>query len=253
MKLVTLAAALVLALTGAAHAQNTFVIRGAKGGDIGKCVYTFDKTKDGYKVTSRFQATVPTQVRANEDPDGAAKVISEVQQNHAYKLDAAYLYAGGTIQDMTTQMTNGFSPNKQRTQMTLSHVQAGIQGQSSQLPLQPAYMLLSNYDCSALQSLLYMATTHPTADGQYYLIVPPASGRPGGGPQTVQAHWLAQPDASGTLAGKPVTVHHYLISFGKIDYNLYADETNTLLEADVTKLGNMIRAGFVLTTPAPAQ
>ena len=47
------AAVAAVALTGAAHAQNSFVIRSAKGSDVGKCVYTFDKNTSDNVAYSR--------------------------------------------------------------------------------------------------------------------------------------------------------------------------------------------------------
>ena len=246
MKIIRLAAVLLFAATGAAHAQNSFVIQ-SRGVPAGKCVYTFDKAKDGYKVFSRFQVRIAAQFHDADPTNPVSSLSTDIQESNGYKLDANYLYAGGSITD-TTQKTFGYSPNKQHTVMQLSMVQAGVQGPSTELPLMPGSMVLPNYDPSAIQGLLYLATTHPTPDSLYFLIVPGLRG-----PQSVQAKWIVQPDTpTGTLAGKPVTLHHFNFYFGKNLYDVYADDTNTLMETDIKGLNvSYIRTGFALSATTP--
>jgi hypothetical protein len=245
MKMIRLAAVLLFT-AGIVHAQqNTFVIQ-SNGTAAGKCVYTFDKAKDGFKVSSRFQAKIAAQFHSGSDPTNpVTNDVTDIQQSHAYKLDASYTYLGGSVMDNTTQQTRGYSPNKQRTVMQISMVQAGIQGQSSELPLMPGYMVLPPDDASAVQALLYLATSHPTSDSLYFIIVP--NSNPRSGPSSVQAKWVPQPSVTGTLAGKPVTLHHFSFAFGKSIYDVYADDTNTLMETDISVLKvSYVRTGFAL-------
>lgn len=251
MKITRLAAVLLLAAAGVAHAQNTFAIQG-KGASSGKCIYSFDKSKDGFKVTSRYQArlTTPPPRTSNSDYSDNSNELNEVQQTYSYKLDANYAYMGGNVIDSTTQVNNGYSPNKQRTVMQMSMVQGGSQGPSTQFPLMGGFIVMPNYDASAIQALLYQATLNPTSDNLYFLIVP----QPGKGkaPLSVRAKWTALQGTTGTLNGKPVTLHHFGFAFGKNIYNVYADETNTLMEVDISVLNiNLIRTGFALDAPAP--
>jgi len=244
MKLLTLTAALFLAATGAAQAQNTFTIQ-SKGAPVGKCVYSFDKTKDGFKVSSRYQARVASQFQTTDSLSQSGQTVTDVQQTHSYKLDANYAYTGGSITDSTNQVTLGYSPNKQHTEMLLTMLQVGIQGPSKDLPLMPAYLVAPGFDASALQSLLYMATSHPAADSLYFLIVPQDVKK---GPMSGQIRWQALADTTGTLDGKTITVHHFGFTYGKPTYDIYADETNKLMQADVSAVkASMVRNGFVLT------
>jgi len=247
MKIIRLAAALLLTVTAAQAQQNSFTIQ-SKGAVIGKCVYTFDRSKDGFKVLSRYQAKVAAQFHEGSDPSNpVTSMITDIQQSNAYKLDANYGYLGGSINsnDGARTMIYGYSPNKQHTVMQLSSMQGGIQGPTSELNLSPGYMVLSPNDASAIQALLYQATTHPTPDNLYFLIVP--SPNPRSGPSSVQAKWTPQPDAAGTLAGKPVTLHHFSFAFGKSVSDIYSDDTNTLMEVDISVLNvSYIRNGFTL-------
>ncbi|HEY0308002.1 MAG TPA: hypothetical protein VGB94_07565 [Acidobacteriaceae bacterium] len=243
MKLLSLAAALLLTSTGAAQAQNTFTIQ-SNGAPTGKCVYSFDKTKDGYKIVSRYQARTVSQFKEADAADPITRNGSSIQQTHSYKLDTNYGYTGGNVVDSTSQITNGYSPNKPHTELLLTTLQAGIQGPSKDLPLMAGYIVAPNYDASALQALLSQATSHPTADGLYFLIVPQD---PKSGPKSGQIKWTALADTTGTLAGKTLTVHHYGFSYGKPLYNIYADETNTLMQVDLSSPNvSYVRSGFVL-------
>jgi len=245
MKMIRLAAVLLFT-AGIAHAQqNTFTLQ-SNGAAVGKCVYTFDKTKDGFKVSSRFQAKVPAQFHSGSDPTNpVTNAVTDIQENNSYKLDASYTYLGGSISDSNTQMIFGYSPNKQHTVMQLSTMQGGTQGESKQLPLMPGYMVLPPDDASAIQALLYLATSHPTADNLYFVMV--TSTNPRSGPSSVQAKWVPQPDVTGTLAGKAVTLHHFSFAFGKSIYDIYSDDTYTLMETDISILkASYVRTGFAL-------
>ncbi|MDR3734954.1 MAG: hypothetical protein P4L10_05375 [Acidobacteriaceae bacterium] len=242
MKLISLAAALLLTASAAAHAQNTFNIV-SNGSPAGKCVYSFDKAKDGFKVNSRYQVRTVSQFKDADPSDPIARMGSSIQQSHSYKLDAAYAYTGGNMIDSASQVNSGFSPNKQHTEMLLTSVQGGLQGASKDLPLKPAFIVAPLYDASAIQSLLFMATTHPTADSLYFFIVP-QDRKP---PMTGQVKWTALTDTTGTLDGKPIKLHHYGFSYGTPTYNIYADENNTLMQVDLSQGSvSYVRSGFVL-------
>jgi hypothetical protein len=234
-----------------ASAQNTFTLV-SNGATVGKCVYSFDSVKDGFKISSSIQARV-TPSQRNTDitttPIVRTRLI-DVQQTHSYKLDTAYAYTGGYVQDMSSQVKNGFSLNKPRTQLIFTHMQAGSVGQPSWVDLQPGYILLPDYDVSSIQTLVLLAVNHPTPNNVYFLIVPSANLR--GIPLAGPALWTTASDAVGTLAGKALTLHHYTLRCGKDSYDLYTDATNTLMEADLTAPDvKYIRNGFVLTAPAP--
>lgn len=249
MKITHLAAALLIAVTSAAaHAadQTTFVIQ-TNGAATGSCHYSFEKTKDGYKITSHMQDRVKAQFQAADAIGSTAKVNTDVEQTHTYKLDANYAYTGGNVLTSSNQMNNGYSPNKARTELQLSAMQGGVQKPSFVIPMDPGLIVLPDFDASAVQSLLYAATTHPTADGNYFIVVPQAYGSP----MKVSSHWTAQSDATGTLAGASVPLHHFSFVFGNKTYDIYGDATNTLMEVDVSGLNaKYIRTGFVLSADA---
>jgi hypothetical protein len=114
------------------------------------------------------------------------------------------------------------------------------------MAIKPNFVLLPDYDPSALQSLLLETVVHPAEKDLYLVLVP--GQRPGEDP--VPALWLTnQPDAHGTLDGKPLTLHHFILRLYKSQYDLVADETNTLMMASSTSLSAIYtRDSFILTS-----
>jgi hypothetical protein len=68
------------------------------------------------------------------------------------------------------------------------------------------------------------------------------------GEDAAPAVWLTnQPDAHGTLNGNPIPLRHFVLRLYKSEYDLFADETNTLMLATSTDLSAFFaRDGFVL-------
>jgi hypothetical protein len=249
MKMIRLAAVLILTgITAAACAQqNTFTIQ-SNGKASGECHYTFDSAKNGYKITSHYLNHISPQFAEADPVTGKAPTTTtEVQGSSSYKLDASYNYAGGNnIPDTIAQTSVSYTLNKQRTQLQVSKMTAGAFTGDPTPPvsLKPGFVLLPDLDVSALQTFLYLATTHPTADNSYYLVLPQKNGTPSG----VVVNWTPQTDTTGTLAGKPVTLHHFTFAYTGKSFDVYGDATNTLMEADITgnNTTSYIRTGFAL-------
>jgi len=250
MKMIRLAAALLITVAAtAAHAQqNNFDIK-TQGTVTGNCHYTFDSGKGGYKITSHFLNHVPPQFAQADPITGAAPTTTtEVQGSSSYKLDANYNYAGGSnVPDTIAQTSVSYTLNKQRTEMQISKMTAGAFTGDPTPPMavKPSLVLLPALDVSAVQSFLYLATTHPTTDNTYFLILPQKYGSP----QSVSVVWTPQPDAAGTLNGTAVTLHHFTFAYTGKSYDVYGDATNTLMEADITgdNTTSYVRTGFALS------
>jgi hypothetical protein len=259
MKMIRLAAALLMtvAATAAYAQQNNFDIK-TDGTVTGNCHYTFDAAKGGFKITSHFINHVPPQLQSADAITGqAATLTTEVIRSSSYKLDANYNYAGGNVTNSDPALTFGYNPNKQRTQMQMSKMEGGnFDGSPTTVDLKPGFVLLPDLDASAIQSFLYLATAHPTADGNYFLILPTGLNIKGSDASAtalnVGVHWTAQSDATGTLSGKAVTLHHFAFAYGKTTIDVYGDETNTLMEADAVtgaSTTSYVRSGFAMDAP----
>jgi hypothetical protein len=243
------------ALTLPAVAQNNFTIL-SHGKPAGKASYSFDKTKNGYKIKGKvnyhLSASAGTLDPVDPDPKTprslkASSIPGDRQFIQEYNLDANGTYDGGFITDMASQLNTGFTPNKSRDKLDVILSSAGQQQLKDPIAIKPNFVFLPNYDPSALQSVLLRATQHPT-EKDLYLVVVPGGGRSDDEP--VPAVWLTnQPEAHGTLDGKPLALHHYVLRLYKSEYDIFADETNTLMMGTSSTLSAIyLRDGFVLTS-----
>ncbi len=219
MKMIRFAAALLITIAAtAAHAQqNNFDIK-TQGTVTGNCHYTFDSAKGGFKVSSHFINHVPPEFAEADPVTGKAPTVTtDVQGSTSYKLDANYNYAGGSVANSNNQLSVSYTINKQRTQLQVSKMLAGAFTGDPSPPIdaKPGFVLLPDLDASAFQSFLYLATTHPTADNNYFLVLPPANASAQNAtPDYLTVSWTAKPDATGTLDGKAVTLKHYNFGYG---------------------------------------
>jgi hypothetical protein len=242
----------VALLTFPAAAQNNFTIT-VHGKPAGKASYSIEKTKDGYHVKSKVSYhlsaeattppdadTAPTKSRTSSAPGRAA----DFQFVEDYKLDANSRYAGGFMTNMVTLVNTSYALNKSHDQLFISQSQSGSSGLSTPMSIKPNFVLLPDYDPSALQALLLHTVSYPAEKDLYLALIP--GKKPG--EDAVPALWLTnQPDAHGTLDGKPLTLHHFILRLYKSQYDIVADETNTLMMASSTSLSAVYtRDGFVL-------
>jgi hypothetical protein len=235
-----------------AIAQNNFTIT-VSGKPVGKCSYTIEKTKDGQHVKSKINyhlspANNPTQDTevSTRGRSSAPSIAADFQFVEDYKLDANNSYAGGFITNMATLVNTSYTPSKTRDKLIIAQNQNGNQSLANPIDIKPNFVLLPDYDPSAIQSLLLQTATHP-ADKDLYLAVIPG-GRQQADP--VPALWLTnQPEAHGTLDGKPIALHHYILRLFKSQFDVFADDTNTLMLATSTALSAIYtREGFILTS-----
>jgi hypothetical protein len=238
-------AILATLVSSVATAQtNSFdIVAGGKA--IGKDTYTLAKAKQGYKLD-----THPTTHFAG----------SESNTSSEFKYDDNYGFVVGSTANQINQMHTSYTPDKTRTQLVVGVVQADVQN-SRFLGIKPNFAIMPSYDAGAAQAMLLLAVTHPTADNLYNVVVPglersgpPAD--PGGGYQAPRqkpgdfaydALWAKGADTTGSLDGKPVQLHTYTLSAGKSTWTFYADDTNTLMQVDVSLLSaSYIRTKFKL-------
>jgi hypothetical protein len=247
----SLALCLTLA-TLPAIAQNNFTIT-VSGKPVGKCSYTIEKTKDGQHVKSKINYHLSPANNPTQDTEAPARgrssaptIASDFQFVEDYKLDANNSYAGGFNLNMVSLVNTSYTPNKTRDKLFIAQTQNGTPGLPNPIDIKPNFVMVPDYDPSALQSLLLQTDSHP-ADKDLYLAVIPG-GRQQADP--VPALWLTdQPEAHGTLDGKPITLRHYILRLYKSQFDVFADDTNTLMLATSTALSAIYtREGFVLTS-----
>jgi hypothetical protein len=233
-----------------AIAQNNFIIT-VSGKPVGKCSYTIEKIKDGQHIKSKINYHLSPSANPTQDTEvstrgrsAAPTIASDFQLVEDYKLDANNSYAGGFITNMATLVNTSYTPSKDK--LIITQNQNGNQSLANPIDIKPNFVLLPDYDPSAIQSLLLQTATHPAEKDLYLAVIP--GGRQQADP--VPALWLTnQPEAHGALDGKPVTLHHYILRLYKSQFDVFADDTNTLMLATSTALSAIYtREGFILTS-----
>jgi hypothetical protein len=235
-----------------AIAQNNFSIA-IHGKPAGKASYSIDKTKDGFHVKSKISyRLIPTSDDATDvsargrSGSAAPGVAKDFQFVGDYKLDANSSFAGGFVNNMVTLVNTSYSLSKSRDKLFISQTQVGGASLPTIIDLKPDFVLIPDYDPSIFQSLLLQTAAHPAPKDLYFAVVP--GNKPG--EDAVPALWLTnQPDAHGTLNGNPITLHHFVLRLYKSEYDIFADDTNTLMLATSTALSAIYaRDGFVLNS-----
>jgi hypothetical protein len=160
----------VSCIAAAAHASspsNDFILLGQSGKPVGKASYSIDKAKNGFKVHARYSYHLNTDNMAlpGTDPTqaggGAARTI-ETQYTFEYAVDANGDFTSGYTRDSSTQTMISFQPDKARTNINISALQAGVQQGSRTLALpRPDFLVAPDFDPSALQALLTSAAAPP--------------------------------------------------------------------------------------------
>jgi len=200
---------------------------------VGHDTYSMSKAKQGFKITSHYE------YRA----DGR-----EGEFANEYKLADDYAFGEISVTDNTGHMHSSYVPTKARTAVTVSRFQAGAQDSTS-VPIKTDLMVLPPYDVGAAQAVLLLATTHPSTNGIYSVIIPDGGK---GGPAAVEAKWLKGREVTGTLDGKPVTLSTYLLATTTLRMAFFADSNNTLMQCDLPQLKtSYIRSKFKLDAVAP--
>jgi hypothetical protein len=243
---------LALAILPAA-AQNNFTIT-LHSKPAGKASYTIEKTKEGLHVKSKVsyrlsapatptEEATPTKGRSAGAAPGRAVDFQFLQD---YRLDGNDAYAGGFMTNMVTLVNTSYSLNKSHDKLFVTQNQVGNASLPYPIELKPNFVLVPDYDPSALQSILLQTAAHPAEKDLYLAVIP--GKKPG--EDAVPALWLTGlPDAHGTFDGKDITLHHFTLRLYQSQYDLFADESNTLMLATSTALAAIYtRDGFVLTS-----
>jgi hypothetical protein len=245
--------ALCLALTTLpAVAQNNFTIT-VHGKPSGKASYTIDKTKDGFHVKSKVSYRLSAAATTPDDPPASTKgrsanaapgLAGDFQFVEDYKLDTNSSYTGGFTMNMVSLLITSYTPSKSRDTLVIGQTQNGVPALTTPIAIKPDFVMLPDYDPSALQSLLLQTAAHPAPKDLYLAVIP--GKRPDD--DAAPALWLTdQPEAHGTLDGKPITLRHFILRLYKSQFDLFADETNTLMLGTSTALSAIYtRDSFVL-------
>lgn len=251
-----IAVRLTLCLTLAAlpaAAQNDFTIT-LNGKPAGKCSYTIEKSKDGSHIKSKISyhlspSSAPTQETAvstrGRSSSSTTGMATDYQFVEDYKLDANNTYVGGFMTDMKTLTVTSYTPSKTRDKLVIAQNQNGSASVANPIDIKSNFVMLPDYDPSALQALLLEAASHHAEKDLYLAVIPKRTDA-----DPVPALWLTDlPEAHGTLDGKPITLRHHVLRLYKSQFDIFADDTNTLMLATSTALSAIYtRENFILTS-----
>lgn len=246
-----------LTLTAVAAQPNKFdLISTDSGKPVGHASYSIDKTKNGYKVHSTFDALVNTG-GVNDLPvspgvgysRAGGGSFADVQYSYDYTTGPDGRFLSGYAQSSLTQTMLSMSVNKSRDQITVRQTRAGTDYGSQTVTLpKPDFLVLPDYDPGSIQLFITTALTSPRDNNQYLVVVP---ANPDLGQSNNTAGFVtlkSEPDAKGTLNGNAINLKHYSIEFrgGKTD--IYTDDSGNLMDVLMVPLHTTyVRSKFVLT------
>jgi len=251
--LAILAAPAVFAQSG--KDATTFDIT-LNGKSFGKDTYTLTKAKSGYKLLSHVQCFTKG---------------LQIDDRDTFNLTDDYAYIDGTDSNQDSGVQTYWQPSKDHKDMNIN-TSGGASVSSRVEPLGGTNPLLNMpaFDAGAAQAALLFILAHPSDAGYtawlpgYNLIGMNArTGVTGednsivlqtetlpSGPQSFNVQFAKGPDVTGALNGAPVKLHSYQMGFGKFRWTFFADETNVLMQMDVSVLrSSYIRAKFKLDKP----
>jgi len=245
--------------TPAVLAQNqTFdIIYGGKS--IGKDTYTLAKSKTGYKLTSHYAIAT-------------RGLISDIRDTFNFTDDYTYIDGTEENQDSNKQLT--WLPSKDHKDMNLNTLAQGATNSQVE-PLASAgelpFINIPGFDAGAIQAAVLFIAAHASDKG-YTAWVPgyilsglgAREGVSGDDTMSIKqaealppnshsfnVQWVAGPAMTGTLNGQPVKLKSYQLGFDVHRWTIYTDESNTLMQVDVTALpASYVRAKFKLDKPA---
>jgi hypothetical protein len=250
-----------MAATAFASDSNSFIlVNSTSDKPVGKASFSIDKTKDGFKGRTRFDYQIHSSQLPHAPSSGSAVVngkelttsndafIQDGQFTGEYKISTQGNFISGFIQDAGTVTMTSFTPNKTRTSITVSPVQGGSIGATSEIALPKTdFLLAPDFDPSAIQVLITTALTNPHPDSTYLLVVPAGVLTKSGGEPMYVTIQPVNDTKTGTLDGKPINLKRFIMNFHVGHADIYTDDSGNLMQANIGPLSvNYVRAKFSL-------
>jgi hypothetical protein len=248
MLLRTSALLLVSTLASAALAQSgTFDVQ-VDGKIVGHDTYSFARTKQGYKLTSRLSGTLHGQ-----DFDAV--------NTTTYTENYDFVEAVQVLQGMHIQLA--FIPAKDRKSINSSLTRGVTISSNTELLTQSGPLaFLPPFDAGAAQAMLLQIIQHPSPKDLYsiyltnddpgypHVQLPGRGGGRGAPPpptapikdptlllpaniNSFTALLVKGPQLTATLDGKPVKLNAYVLGFDNFRWIFLTDESNNLMEVSV--------------------
>lgn len=149
----------------------------------------------------------------------AAKCTRDAILDSAYGLhiDRLAVTASGTDEDVTVTVDAA----KKQFQYKLK---SSVQDIEQTMDLHPGTVVLNNFDPSGVQGLVWLATSHPTANGDYWALLAQGKG------VYIPIKLTAADAGAGTLDGAKVALKHWHLEISDVETDIWADSQNRLMQ-----------------------
>jgi hypothetical protein len=218
-----LLAGVLFLVSSPAFAQSGSFVISQNGHPVGSASFTFNPGADGINSASLVNVSM----------QGLSYSLSKTEAlspDHRFRRAQLSATVNGSAVTLNAA-----------TEGTLIVLDISANGRKStnRLALHRSVVFLPDFDPGALETLLTLAAANNNRD--LWAIIPKETG-------SVQAIQLAtHADEHGTLDGKPVAVHHLVATIAGAVTDIFSDQRNQFLQAELPQPGfAMVRKGFVL-------
>jgi dienelactone hydrolase len=195
---------------------------------IGKADYQFTAVKSGFRLKAHYSyVTGGTSIEAIRQ--------AELGPNYELKSDSLSVHINDLIQSAS------ITADKRSGKLNYDGGVTGGSRVTNTFDMHRASFVFNNFDPSGVQGLIYLETTHPQPDHQYWALLAQGKG------VQVPMELTAAEAGEGTLDGTPVLLKHWHLIIANARADIWADLRNNLMEFSVPVQSlSYRRSGFVL-------
>jgi len=195
---------------------------------IGKADYQFTAVKSGFRLKAHYSyVTGGTSIEAIRQ--------AELGPNYELKSDSLSVHINDLIQSAS------ITADERSGKLNYDGGVTGGSRVTNTFDMHHASFVFNNFDPSGVQGLIYLETTHPQPDHQYWALLAQGKG------VQVPMELTAAEAGEGTLDGTPVLLKHWHLIIANARADIWADLRNNLMEFSVPVQSlSYRRSGFVL-------
>jgi pimeloyl-ACP methyl ester carboxylesterase len=183
------------------------------GQPVGNADYSLTPASQGFHLQASYSFT---------SKGVAVKCSREADLDAQYGLlkDSLAVNASGTDEDVFVTFDAGSNKFNYK-------LKSSVQNIEETKDLHPGTVVLNNFDPSGVQHLVWLATSHPAPDGNYWALLAQGKG-------VYLPVKLAAADAgAGTLNKAKLVLKHWQMEISGVSTEIWADTQNRLMEFDV--------------------
>ena len=180
---------------------------------VGNAEYQVESANGGFHLEANYSFT---------SNGVATKCTRDATFDSAYGLliDRLTVTASGTDEDVTVTV----DPARKQFQYKLK---SSVQDIAQTMDLHPGTVVLNNFDPSGVQGLVWLATSHPAPNGDYWALLAQGKG------VYIPIKLTAADASAGTLDGAKIALKHWLLEISDVETDIWADNQNRLMQFSV--------------------